>query len=424
MASSGIALVSREADQLPDMPAACSDITSANKIQLLGLDAVQQRLGEKWTRMADLVHRYFEAAMKREMRHGDSFIRSGDTSYLLLFRDVSIAEAQMKCRAIAQEVCHKLFGDDGDLIAARSLSLPVQGLAIRDPLALDRLLERDGREQHINSGETFAAPPALDVISACDDREHKLNLLKPHFVYRPIWDAIRGAVLTYLCQPLPDTISLATQISGVVTVSPQHHDAGVQMVAMDILVLSECLHRAKHMQASGTRAVLIAPIHFSTLSRGRYWELYHRALAGQDACLLKDIGFMVHDISADVPNTTLCKELPKLRTLSSHIFCLVDHVQNISVQFRNTGVRGVGMAVRPSHQSPEFLDRFQKLSHGAKLIGMECFSLGLSQRSYAVNMIGVGVRYLEGSVIRRPMTEPRAAFRNTVDSLYAHEMAS
>jgi hypothetical protein len=124
-------------------------IVSASKIHMLGLEAVKARLGAKWDRMSDLVHRYFEAAIRREMGPGDTFTSAGELSYLILFRDLTLSEARLKCAVVVGEVCHKLFGDQEEEISIRSLVAPMDVVDL-DKLdgrtKVDATLERDGQE--------------------------------------------------------------------------------------------------------------------------------------------------------------------------------------------------------------------------------------------------------------------------------------
>jgi hypothetical protein len=107
-----------------------AQIVSASKIQMLGLAAIKERLGAKWGRMSSLVHRYFEAAIEREMQPGDTFFHAGELTYLVLFRDATIAEAQLKCAAVIDDICRRLFGEEGEAISVRNLVAPVDALEL------------------------------------------------------------------------------------------------------------------------------------------------------------------------------------------------------------------------------------------------------------------------------------------------------
>src|SRR5262249_20603744 len=69
---------------------------SAGKIQVLDLAQLKARIGSKWSRMAEPVQRFFEAAIKRHLGPGDAFHRSAELTYLVIFRGLSQAETELK----------------------------------------------------------------------------------------------------------------------------------------------------------------------------------------------------------------------------------------------------------------------------------------------------------------------------------------
>ena len=93
-----------------------SHTASAGKMTVLGLDGIRAMAGERWAKTSLSVHRFFEAKLQREMRPGDLFYRLDELSYLVVFRQLSLAEAQIKCVAIADQVCRLLFGEDASRI--------------------------------------------------------------------------------------------------------------------------------------------------------------------------------------------------------------------------------------------------------------------------------------------------------------------
>jgi hypothetical protein len=71
---------------------------SAGKLHLLDLADLKKQMGDRWTRMADPVERFFEDAVRRNLGPGDTFMRQGELSYILLFQNLSPEEAQINLR--------------------------------------------------------------------------------------------------------------------------------------------------------------------------------------------------------------------------------------------------------------------------------------------------------------------------------------
>src|ERR1700677_3372568 len=123
--------------------------TSAGKLHLLDLADMKIQMGDRWTRMAEAAERFFEGAVRRNLGPGDTFVRKAELTYILLFRNLTPEEAQLKCRTISEEVCERLFGDQIHRASLRNLVVPLSpdaivGNTISD--ALDELLEHKGRE--------------------------------------------------------------------------------------------------------------------------------------------------------------------------------------------------------------------------------------------------------------------------------------
>jgi hypothetical protein len=403
--------------------AAESPIVSGGKIHLLGLDNIKQRLGDKWDRMSELVHRYFEAAIRREMSPGDTFHRSEPLSYLVLFRGATIAETQLKCRAIAKDVCDHLFGEEDDIISVRNLTLAVGPLDlanVEERGQLDELLERDGREAifHHKAQEVVEQPLSVSQLNLGDGAGgHAIGTSGASFLYRPLWDSVRGAVLTYICQPVPAPASQTQTFTGL-CVTCENDNTEQAQFQLDERILQECLQRVQLQRSAGARLIIAAPLHFSTLSRSRYWVRYAAHLANVPFEIMRDIAFIVHGISPNIPNIRLSMELPKLTVLSKRIFCLVERGEGIGHQFRNTGIQAIGLAFQPGVQERDWLSELSHLSREARDAGFESFGLGAARRCTAVNAVGAGIRYLEGKAVRPAVADPKYGFAHEIEDLY------
>ena len=166
---------------------------SAGKIQVLDLAQLKDHIGPKWNRMAEPVQQFFEAAIRRHLGPGDSFHRSGELTYLVVFRGLSPSETEFKCAAISEEVCARLFGSNGAEVILRNLvanvrasDIPAVGQGVTE---LDALLEQRGREVLV-SKESAQAEAALRVrIRSEPDTIRRIASADLGFAYRPVWDS-------------------------------------------------------------------------------------------------------------------------------------------------------------------------------------------------------------------------------------------
>src|SRR5437868_6011736 len=98
-----------------------SDTVSAAKLHVLGLGPLKDRLGARWDRLSDLVHRLMEKAIRAAQSPADRCIVLDELSYAVTFGNLSLAQANRVCAAIARDVCVHLFGDQIDEVSVRSI---------------------------------------------------------------------------------------------------------------------------------------------------------------------------------------------------------------------------------------------------------------------------------------------------------------
>lgn len=140
-----------------DRPSA--DEVSAAKLHVLHLDPIKAKLGEKWERLSNLVHKLFEKTLHQTQGPRDHFLLVDELSYVVTFHNLSLEEAGLACASVAQKVCELLFGADIEDIAVRSLVGPVSAALLRgklgDAARITEVLERRG-------GEIIVTPKSAD----------------------------------------------------------------------------------------------------------------------------------------------------------------------------------------------------------------------------------------------------------------------
>jgi PAS domain S-box-containing protein len=84
---------------------------TAGRLQLVGLAAVRQEVGERWVEISEQVFKVAERILRRHLLTGDTFHRTADDGFLVYFADLSAPEAQLKAKEIAQEIRDRLISD-------------------------------------------------------------------------------------------------------------------------------------------------------------------------------------------------------------------------------------------------------------------------------------------------------------------------
>ena len=193
------------------------------KLHVLGLSPLKAKLGPKWERLSDLVHKLFERAIAKAQRPGDHFVVLDELSYAVTFSNLSLDQADLVCATIAREVCEHLFGNHIDEISVRSLVAEIvtpSGIdAAHVGAQLEALLERHGVERVITqSAQSGAKGPVVAVASHPQKpaappieqlRRAEAQLL-PFGLKQglfPIWDLRKGVSSSILVAPFSATAS-------------------------------------------------------------------------------------------------------------------------------------------------------------------------------------------------------------------------
>jgi hypothetical protein len=397
-------------------------------LHLLDLSQLKSHLGTKWSRLTGHFEQLFEASIRRRMGPGDLFLRIEELAYVVVFRGVSEAEAHFKCRAVAEEVCRHLFGEEAVRATVRNLVADLCGEIPTGPgagQALDALLEKNGRETIISVQPDGRAAHIVETsarISFADDSGSCRDVMESEigFLYRPVWDTQKQVVVIYLCQPVAPTHGAEHPVSSGFCKAENHQD----QIALDILVLRECAERVRRLRRDGFRLQVALPVAFETIGRSRSWSDYLRTFREIPAELTRDLALMVFGIDSGVPGIRITQELPKLLSVSKAIFCVADDsTGGNGARFSGTGVRALGIALDHSQSELQSIERLKRLGQSARDVGLEAVALGLLSTSLTLNAMGAGVRYLEGPAIRPACPDPRHAFAQPLEYLYAGKLA-
>lgn len=398
--------------------AASAETASAGKIQVLDLAQLKERIGPKWSRMAEPVQQFFEAAIRRNLGPGDAFHRAGELAYVVIFRGLSAAETEFKCRAISEEVCERLFGRNGEPVVLRNLvahvrasDVPAAGQGVA---ALDALLEQRGREVLVSKAVAPDGEQALRVQMCQDAGIQRIKARDIGFAYRPVWDCNKHAVLTYLCQPALRPLAAEADLRSRFVAALESEDAAV----LDRLALEQSVVQAQALRGAGLRVILAVPVHFSTISRPKSWHAYSSVYRGLPKDLLRDLAFVVLGIDDGVPNIRLVQEIPKLALGAYRVLCTVDKPEGAGARFARTGAHGVGLSLEHGLEDARALKLVADIAREARGSGTEAFVLGLPSRSVVLAAVDAGVRYLEGPIVRPAATDARHAFAQGVEELY------
>lgn len=84
------------------------------RLQLVGLHAVRDRLGDRWNAALERVHAVADGVIRHRLSPGDTFLRNSAEDIIICFADLSHHEAWLKAKLIEQEIRERLLGCEED----------------------------------------------------------------------------------------------------------------------------------------------------------------------------------------------------------------------------------------------------------------------------------------------------------------------
>lgn len=250
----------------------------AAKLNLLQLEPIKARIGERWPRMSLLVHSLFERALRREQGPHDHFVQLEELSYVVTFHDRSPAEAAAVCSAIAREVCERLFGEGVEEVSVRSvvgeitedqLSAQVGGVAIAD------FLEQTGVEKIVTKS---SAPPSQEeeceqAGRAVDARAPGHAVLEAHSFmeqlgrrlgFFPLWDLKKHSCSVLFLSPVGGKSESAPHAINASAFLPEGPDG--DLGKLELRLLRAAGEYAQRVHASQKVCAVGTGVSYDTLS--------------------------------------------------------------------------------------------------------------------------------------------------------------
>ena len=389
---------------------------AAARLHVLNLAPIKERLGEKWPKLSDLVHRLFETALSEAQGPRDHFVLVDELSYVVTFHGLSFEEASIACTSVAQKVCEKLFGgiekgfDAGVTVRALvgQLAEEVLGQVFRDGKHIAAHLELNAREIVVKSDPARKPPRVTQVTPGADDTDWApvatiqkaraaLAPLGLDIGLFPIWELAKAKSSCLYASPFAR--------GGTPRMGCARHllsAAPAQAVETEIAVLVTAHAYAHRLRRAGKVCALGAAVSFETLmgfhNRIRYiTALKSLALPPECPLLLK---------IEDVPEGTLPDRIAQIIAMLA-----VPHVR-VTVQFRSPqtvpthvdirlGASGLGFAL-PHHYDPALLTIFmKKLVHVFAEQKAFVFAEGLDTAELVAAAQSCGVRFGTGKALRK-----------------------
>jgi EAL domain-containing protein (putative c-di-GMP-specific phosphodiesterase class I) len=380
-----------------EMRRAGSATVMAGSIQLLGMAEIKQRLGGRWSEMANSAFRIAEQTIKRHLTAEDAYQRHGRETFLLCFASLDKAHAEAKTRMIAEEIV--------TLLAQQALQIP-----LRVDHTVAELEWADIDKGEVESIADVIARELRQVRERAEAsaRAWRSELLRTAGIrFSPIWHAPRRIVAGYRAMLNEQTGTRALQrLAGITT--PEElkntlHELDCLIVGWAIKALDRLLH-------DGGTAQMLVPVNFNSLStratRERYLNLCRDIPQQYKQFLL----FEVHSAPSGTPVSRLVDVALALKPYGHGVLVEPPASGGQLQELASVGLFGLSVGAKslPCNvgQAAAALTRLVSAAttlnlkvfiHGADTVGI----LDAAQKARA--------DYIDGRAVASPMAEPKTA---------------
>jgi hypothetical protein len=387
----------------------------AGRLTLMGLSEIREALGSRWEALSEKVHVVAQQVVARHLARGDVFEPHGEDGYVMLFANLSFADAQFKCRVIRNEIAQRLLGSEWPGLSKVTLDcaqIPVATLA------------DGGFEQAFTAsfGDRTAAasgtPPTVLASAGADlMRAEPAAQAAPSWAYSLVWDFELRALIRF---------RLIGRDSAGVRVHPyqQHNEDRPEALLFDqdVKGLGRVAEDLSSLSASGRRLPVILPIHASSLSRASWANAFVAATSQAPRAAR---GLLTLEI---------CAPAASLRTHSIHAFAEAMGRIGVACSGCFHGEPMVGPRIATPLKALNFELPYRLSSEaeamrmiasaaGASLgVGAGLGVYGLRSRSLVISASTSGFRFLSGDAIHADVATLDHAVRFDLDDFYREFM--
>ncbi|HYD44347.1 MAG TPA: hypothetical protein VEA79_03665 [Phenylobacterium sp.] len=396
---------------------------SGARFGLVGLSELREHLGERWPELAERVHGLAEAVISRHLTRGDVFDAHGEDGYVVLFAQLSKAEADFKCRVIAKEISAKLLGTEwGGMAKLSSVAIELDRqvlaaddiiVAVDQAVARGKPLEPEAHAEAVppsamrgRTGEpgptltviTREPPPALPVVEAVEPPEPP--------TYAPVWDFGSSAMLRYRLLPVP------------AVAAGQPEPEVVAAAKQDVAALTKALFDLGRLAQLGRRLAVICPLHLTTLGRDGWRSQLIRMLKDcpEPQRRLLTLEFIVPAKASAAWPLALkarCAGLPTAWTAR------IGPEGDLSGLATPSGLGQVNLDLPPGFPSgKEGIAQLDAFAHAVSAAGMISGVLGLETRALVLAASAAGFSQLSGPAVHDGVSTLTQAVRFDLAALY------
>jgi hypothetical protein len=356
-------------------------LLDAGLVNVIGLDAIRRKLGERWTIKRGQVWDHVERELERTLSPADIFLRMDDVSYSIAQPGSDRYAAQAVCFSILQDVLKFFLGElriaDIDV---RMVSSIADGRLTSQPVDLTKL--RRGppvAPTEGTSAEQLAAatpgplaeqapaaahwkPPLAGRSSVIELSAPKRGGFDLKLNVQSVWNLKRGLITSFLIE----------------------HDGGrpaadvAELEEIDVATLVYASTLLEEHVEQGGPLTLHLPLSFTSLATQRTRQRLLSLTQSVREPMRHSVLLEIADLDPGIPPSRLIEVVGLMRSLWVGIIGRVKPTKAALAAVKGCGLRGVAISAdQLAPQQPEFGGRLKAFAHLAREVSPNLLIHGL-----------------------------------------------
>ena len=295
----------------------------------------------------------------------------------------------------------------------RVAKIPARGQSPSDPGQRDEEAIREAASRAFARMAEAGATQSEDFDISEGDKK-ALDALE--IVFHPVWHAKNNLITAYNCTLTHKGKKLSPHDILEVLPSPS---MDLAMAKLDASLYGRAAKAMQYLLSEGLKAVLIVPVHFSTVDRLRYIGGLLEAAGTMPDEAKQLMVFELTDLPTEMSRFRLREPVNYLRTRARALVARTGFVPTDFELYKEFNFHGVSVDLRdldlPEARTLKSFNAFAALAEKNR---MQSFVHGISSTSLVVGAMAAGFTYIEGSAISEPVRSPKQIRPYEIDMLY------
>lgn len=412
----------------------------AGNLQMIGLEAVREALGDEWQKRRATIHRIVEGVIRDRIEAGDTHFHLDNDDYLVLFVQLNHAQAKAKAAAIAQEAERLLLGElpEHAISIASSVAEVDSDFLSRQVHSMDELLQHvqtagspaAGRTDESNAGDVllFGDEPLQDgFATAAPQRAAPVMGAGPDLAdldqsLDALFQKKTSAAFLKECQAsFYPNFSTRRRAFSFYTVNVTHMPTGRIADASDPMLedpeeleflldryrLTTALLGLHRMVTGGHKGFISIPVSFATLATARTRNIYLSRFKDLPAGLFRNLSIVITNIPHGTPSSRIADAFNYIQRFCAVRILDIGPDTRLIDLYAQTGCHGFATALPTAIADPAA--RLQALSAFAKRAAwhkMESILWNVSDATGLELGVNAGFSFVFGDAVAPQIATP------------------